>query len=99
MPFRSGFRIARIVGIPIYLDVSWLLVFGVLTYDRSMQFRQLHPEWTPSEQWGLGVLTTLLFFGSVLFHELAHSVVAPHYKLKVISITLFFFGGLGGVSR
>lgn len=100
MPLRTtGFRIARIVGIPIYLDASWLLIFGLLTYDRSMQFRQLHPQWTPTEQWGVAVLTSLLFFGSVLFHELAHSVVALRYKIPVHSITLFLFGGIARIGR
>jgi Zn-dependent protease/predicted transcriptional regulator len=47
----------------------------------------------------VGILTTLLFFASVVFHELAHSVVAQAYKIKVLSITLFIFGGLARISR
>lgn len=100
MPIRTtGFRIAKILGIPIYLDASWLLIFGLITYELAMNFRQLHPQWTPSEHWTLGILTSLLFFGSVLFHELAHSVVALHYKIPVHSITLFLFGGLARIGR
>ena len=95
----TGFRIAKILGIPIYLDASWLLIFGLITYELAMNFRQLHPQWTPSEHWTLGLLTSLLFFGSVLFHELAHSVVALHYKIPVHSITLFIFGGLARIGR
>ena len=95
----SGFRIAKILGIPIYLDASWLLIFGLITYTLAMNFRQLHPQWTPSEHWTLGLLTSLLFFGSVLFHELAHSVVALYYKIPVHSITLFIFGGLARIGR
>lgn len=100
MPIRTtGFRIAKILGIPIYLDASWLLIFGLITYELAMNFRQLHPQWTPSEHWTLGILTSLLFFGSVLFHELAHSVVALHYKIPVHSITLFLFGGVARIGR
>jgi Zn-dependent protease len=100
MPFRTtGFRIARIFGIPIYLDASWLLIFGLITFELSMQFRQLHPQWTGAEHWALGILTSLLFFGSVLFHELSHSVVALHYKIPVHSITLFLFGGIARIGR
>jgi Zn-dependent protease len=95
----AGFRIARILGIPIYLDATWLLIFGLITYTLAMNFRQLHPQWTPAEHWSLGVLTSLLFFGSVLFHELAHSVVALHYKIPVHSITLFLFGGIARIGR
>lgn len=95
----SGFRIAKILGIPIYLDASWLLIFGLITWELAMNFRQLHPQWTPSEHWTLGILTSFLFFGSVLFHELAHSVVARYYKIPVHSITLFIFGGLARIGR
>ena len=100
MPIRTaGFRIARILGIPIYLDATWLLIFGLITYTLAMDFRQLHPQWAPAEHWSLGILTSLLFFGSVLFHELAHSVVALHYKIPVHSITLFLFGGIARIGR
>lgn len=95
----AGFRIAKIFGIPIYLDPTWLLIFGLITYELAMNFRQQHPQWTPTEHWSLGVLTSLLFFGSVLFHELAHSVVALHYKIPVHSITLFIFGGIARIGR
>lgn len=100
MPIRTaGFRIAKILGIPIYLDATWLLIFGLITYMLAMDFRQLHPQWAPAEHWSLGILTSLLFFGSVLFHELAHSVVALHYKIPVHSITLFLFGGIASIGR
>ena len=100
MPTRTtGFRIAKILGVPIYLDASWLLIFGLITYELAMNFRQLHPQWTPSEHWTLGILASFLFFGSVIFHELAHSVVALHYKIPVHSITLFIFGGVARIGR
>jgi len=100
MPIRTtGFRIARILGIPIYLDASWLLIFGWITYLLAMNYRQLHPHWTSADHWTLGILTSLLFFVSVLFHELAHSVVALYYKIPVHSITLFIFGGLARIGR
>ncbi len=100
MPIRTaGFRIAKILGIPIYLDASWLLIFGLITYERVMNFKHLGPQWTPTEHWAAGILASLLLFGSVLFHELSHSVVALRYKIPVHSITLFIFGGIARIGR
>jgi Zn-dependent protease/predicted transcriptional regulator len=95
----SGFKIARIFGIPIYLHSTWLVIFALSTFSLGSFFAQQYPRWTPTEQWGIGLLTSLLFFSSVLLHELAHSVVAQHYKIRVLSITLFIFGGLARIAR
>jgi len=98
--FQSqGIRIGRILGIPIFLDLSWILVFGLITFSQSNFFAQQHPHWTGPQHWALGVVTSILFFSSVVFHELAHSVIAQHYKIKVLSITLFLFGGLARIAR
>jgi len=99
MAQSQGFRIGRVIGIPIYIDFSWIIIFSLITYGLSQQFTQQHPQWSTTQHWAVGILTSLLFFGSVLFHELAHSVIAQHYKLKVISITLFIFGGLARIGR
>jgi len=95
----QGIRIGRILGIPIYLDLSWILVFGLITFSQSNFFAAQHPRWTATEHWVLGGVASILFFSSVVFHELAHSVVAQHYKIKVLSITLFLFGGLARIAR
>jgi Zn-dependent protease len=99
MTQTPGIRIGRVLGIPIFLDLSWILIFALITWIISTQFAVEHPKWTPVEQWGTGLATAILFFGSVLFHELAHSVVAQRYKIKVMSITLFIFGGLARIGR
>jgi Zn-dependent protease len=99
MSQTQGIRIGRILGIPIYLDLSWILIFALITLFLALQFTQEFSQWSTTEHWALGILTSLLFFGSVVFHELAHSVVAQHYKIKVLSITLFLFGGLARIGR
>jgi len=99
MAQSQGFRIGRVLGISIYIDFSWIIIFSLITYMLSQQFNKQHPQWTTTEHWTVGILTSLLFFASVLFHELSHSVVAQHYKLKVVSITLFIFGGLARIAR
>ena len=95
----AGFRIARIFGIPIYLHSSWFLVFALITLSLAGGFAESNQNWTTGQQWGVGVLASLLFFGSVLFHELSHSVVALHYRIPVHFITLFVFGGVARITR
>jgi Zn-dependent protease len=99
MSQAQGIRVARILGIPIFIDFSWILVFGLIAFFISGNFGAQHPNWTATQTWTVGILTTILFFASVVFHELAHSVVAQGYKIKVLSITLFIFGGLARISR
>jgi Zn-dependent protease/predicted transcriptional regulator len=99
MSQTQGIRVGRILGIPIYLDFSWILIFALVTLSLGLQFTRDFSHWSTAEQWGLGGVTSLLFFGSVVFHELAHSAVAQHYKIKVLSITLFLFGGLARIGR
>ena len=77
MSQTQGIRIGRILGIPIYLDFSWILIFGLVTLSLGSQFKQEFPQWSTTEQWGAGILTSVLFFASVVFHELAHSAVFP----------------------
>jgi Zn-dependent protease/predicted transcriptional regulator len=99
MPRGGGFRIGRVLGISIYLHPSWLIIFILIVTTLVAQFSQAHPHWTVAQHWALAIVTSVLFFGSVVFHELSHSVVAKHYKIPVTSITLFVFGGLAHISR
>lgn len=95
----SGFRLGQVMGIPIYLHPSWLIIFFLITFSLSTQFTADHPGWSSSQHLALGIITSILFFASVIFHELSHSVIAKHYKIKVDSITLFIFGGLARIHR
>src|SRR5260221_4331427 len=99
MPTRPGFRIVTIAGIPIYVHPTWLVIFVLITGTLKNKYRTAHPDWSASKNWLVGIATSLLFFGSVLVHEMAHSLVAQRYKIKVISITLFIFGGVARIER
>jgi Zn-dependent protease len=99
MAIRPGLKIGRILGIPIYIHSTWLFIFALITFSLAIRFTQEHPKWTTTQHWTVGVLTSLLFFGSVIFHELSHSVIAKHYKIPVVSITLFIFGGVARIGR
>jgi Zn-dependent protease len=68
---KSGLLIGRIFGIPIYVHPSWVIIFVLITMSLGVQFTQEHPQWTPTQHWGVGIATSLLFFASVLFHELS----------------------------
>ncbi len=97
---RNGFKIGRILGINIYVDWSWLFIFFLVTGNLGMAlFPQLHPDWGPALTWGTAILASLLFFASVLAHELAHSVVAKSRGIPVRNITLFLFGGVSNIQR
>ena len=99
----KAWTIGAIYGIPLRVHPSWLVVVGLATvlfqgqYGRLLQDRQLTA--SAPGLWLLGFLTVLLLFGSVLLHELGHSLVALRYGVKVRSITLFLFGGVATIEK
>jgi Zn-dependent protease len=95
----TGLKIARIFGIPIYLHSSWFFIFLWIAYQFSHHPAGASAGWSQARHWVFGVLTALFFFASILFHELAHAVVAVRYKIPVESITLFIFGGVARIGR
>jgi Zn-dependent protease len=95
---RSAVSLGRIFGIPIGLDYSWFLIFGVLTWSLATGYYPAEfKDWSLALYWIMGAATVILLFGSVLLHELGHSVVALHYKIPVRSITLLIFGGVANI--
>jgi Zn-dependent protease/CBS domain-containing protein len=96
---RAGIRIGRIFGIQIILDYSWIFIFLLVTWSLTSSFARAHPEWGAWGNLGLAIAGALLFFGSVLIHELAHSLVAIAQGLPVSNITLFMFGGVANIQR
>ena len=96
---RNGLRIARIAGIDIRVDWSWLLIFVLVAWNLSVAFAGAHPDWSGWLSTGIALIAAILFFVSVLVHELAHSLVAKARGLPVRSITLFLFGGVSNIER
>lgn len=93
---RSGsLKIATVLGIPIKVHFSWLIVFGLISWSLStFYFPEAVPELPARLYWITGIIASLTLFLSVVLHELAHSFIALRYKLSIINITLFIFGGV-----
>ncbi|MBI3854840.1 MAG: site-2 protease family protein [Planctomycetes bacterium] len=93
-PAGSGFRIGRIFGIDLRLEGSWFVIFALLILSFAGNLDARHPGLAPAAKWTLAAGTSLLFFGSILLHELAHSLVAVRKGIRVHDITLLLFGGV-----
>ncbi len=90
-----GFRIGKAFGIPIEVNASWLVIFGLILWSLSaVLFPATLPGQGDALYWLMGLGTTLAFFGSLLLHELSHSLVSRHFGLQVRRIILFIFGGI-----
>jgi Zn-dependent protease/CBS domain-containing protein len=91
--FGTSWRVGRIIGIEIRIDSSWAVIALLITYSMYLRASVLYPELSGGGAVALGILATVLFFGSVLVHELAHALVAQARGIRVQDITLFLFGG------
>jgi Zn-dependent protease/CBS domain-containing protein len=95
---KGNISLGRLFGINIYLDWSWFIIFFLITWNLSaFIFPMLRPDWDTRLNWIVGVSASLLFFSSVLAHEIAHSLVAKARGINVKSITLFIFGGIANI--
>lgn len=92
--FGARWTLFRLLGIPINIDASWLVILALLTWTLSSLFRQVVeglPDWT---YWVMALVSALAFFGCILLHELGHSVAAKAMGIPIRGITLFMFGGV-----
>ncbi|MDE2780466.1 MAG: site-2 protease family protein [Chloroflexota bacterium] len=95
----SSIRLGKIFGIPLGINYSWLIVFGLVIFLMSSRFEEVYPYWPVASRWSVAILTTALFFLSVLAHELSHSLVALAWGIPVRGITLFIFGGVSQLAH
>jgi Zn-dependent protease len=89
--------VGRIAGIDLAIDRSWILIFLLITYSLGSRFAAEHAQWEPAATWTAAVFASLLFFTSLVLHELGHSITAIHLGVGVRSITLFLFGGIAAL--
>jgi Zn-dependent protease len=93
-------QVARIKGIPIRLHFTLIVVFFLILWTLAIRFMpEFYPNLSQLEYWIMGAAGAVILFISVLFHELAHSLLARRYGLKVHQITLFIFGGVSYIEE
>jgi Zn-dependent protease len=97
---ETNVKLGKFIGIPIGLNRSWFLIFIFLSWSLAMgYFPSTYPDMNTLTAWLLAGITALMFFGSVLAHELGHSVIALRNDIPVRGITLFIFGGVAQIER
>lgn len=97
---QSSLRIGKIVGITIYIHISWVIILVLLTLSLATNwFPLLYKGWSSPTYWIVSLLSALLLFVAVLLHELAHSLVARARGLPVNNITLYIFGGVSNIEE
>ena len=93
---KSTIKLGKVAGIRVGLHYSWLIIAALIAFSLGERFQQSDPSWGPTRIWGTALVTAVLFFVTLLLHELSHSLVAQAHGMKVREITLF---ALGGVSQ
>lgn len=96
---RSQIKLGRIFGIEIGLHYSWFLIALLIVFSLSSQFHSTNSAWGDQVILTMAILTAILFFVSLLLHELAHSLVASSNGLPVKEITLFALGGVSQIEK
>ncbi len=97
--FQSSFRLGTVLGIRIGVHYTWLIIFVLLTSSLYAVFVEVHPQWSTRVALTTSVITSLLFFLSIILHELGHSIVAIYRGIRVRAITLFIFGGMAQTEK
>ncbi|MHB9028554.1 MAG: site-2 protease family protein [Candidatus Latescibacterota bacterium] len=97
---NNGIPLFKIAGIRIMLDYSWFIIFALVTWSLAAgYFPREFPGLPVSSYWIAGVIASILFFFSIILHELMHSIVAMKSGIRIGSITLFIFGGASHLSH
>ena len=96
---RPSIRLGRFFGIDVGLHYSWFIIALLILLSLAGHFQMVNPQWSPVLIWTLALITTLLFFASIVAHEFSHAFVANSRGMPVKSITLFALGGVANVER
>jgi Zn-dependent protease len=92
--------IGRVLGVPVALHLNWVLIFALVWIALGGRFYpQNFPQWSAAASWAMALVATLIFFATVLGHEIAHALVARWRGVPVRGITLSFLGGAAEIER
>src|SRR4030043_2203459 len=94
---RGNISLGRVFGIPLRLHYTWFIIFAWITF--LLVFYILDQNYPIEQRIIWGILTSLLFFASIVTHELTHSIVAIRNHIPVKEITLFVFGGVSRITK
>ena len=98
--FTKRFKLFSLLGFDVNIDLSWLLVVVLITWSLATSlFPHFHKDLLPATYWWMGLAGALGLFGSILLHEIGHSLVARRYGVPIKGITLFIFGGVAEMER
>jgi Zn-dependent protease len=95
----GSIRLGSILGIPLSINYSWFIIFAIVTVSLGSFYFPDRYDWSPAVNWIIALATSLLFFCSVLAHELTHSVISERMGVPVKGINLFIFGGVSQITR
>ena len=96
----NAFNLGKLFGIQFRLHYTWFIIFVLIIISFSWQIFPIdYPGHPQLLYWVMGIVTSLLFFASILAHELAHSLVGRANNIPIKSITLFIFGGVAQMTR
>lgn len=92
--------LGAVLGVRVFADWSLLLIFGLVLFNVGAGLLPTwHPGWDPALTWATALAAAVLFFASILAHELSHALVARRHGIAISRITLFLFGGLAHMER
>jgi Zn-dependent protease len=96
---QAHIKLGQVHGVKIGLHFSWILIAFLITLSLSTHFGVMNPQWGRSIVLLISVFAAVLFFATIVIHELSHALVAQSRGMTVESIVLFAFGGVAQIEK